>query len=144
MINAREYLRAVRIAEKRIRLNTQQVQHLWDQVLSISAPMDKEQVTHTKNTDVMGETVAAIIDIQKEIDRQTSELYKKQREAYILFEMISPESAEILMEYFFGNKTVSVVARTIHLSKRQTQRRLNNALAEFQTLLDRHGNTIAI
>ena len=92
MINAREYLRSFRIAEKRIRLNTQQVQHLWDQVLSISAPMDKEQVTHTKNTDVMGETVAAIIDIQKEIDRQTSELYKKQREAYILFEMISPES----------------------------------------------------
>ena len=48
MIDAREYLHSFRIADSKIQLKIQQVQKLNDRLLSLTAPMDKEQVSHTK------------------------------------------------------------------------------------------------
>lgn len=47
MIDAREYLHSFRIADSKIQLKIQQVQKLNDRLLSLTAPMDKEQVSHT-------------------------------------------------------------------------------------------------
>ena len=77
MIDAREYLHSIRLADSRIQLKIQQVQRLKDRLLSVSMPADKEQVSHTKNVEIMAETIAMIVDKQKEIDQENKEITKQ-------------------------------------------------------------------
>ncbi len=136
MINALDYLQSFKASEQRIQLKIQQVQRLREQLTSISAPMNQEQITHTKNVGVMADTVAAIIDIENEIDQQTSELFKKKKEAYHLLDQIKPESAMLLIEHFLSGKTVDAMSREIHVCKRHAQRKLNKAILDFQSMLN--------
>lgn len=136
MINALDYLQSFKASEQRIQLKIQQVQRLREQLTSISAPMNQEQITHTKNVGVMADTVAAIIDIENEIDQQTSELFKKKKEAYHLLDQIKPESAMLLIEHFLSGKTVDAMGREIHVCKRHAQRKLNKAILDFQSMLN--------
>ena len=94
MTDARKYLESFRIQESRIQLKTEQVQSLQERLTSITAPMDKEQVSHTKNVGIMADTVAMIVDIQREIDQQTADLYRRKREAYQLLEKLWTSCAE--------------------------------------------------
>lgn len=136
MINAHDYLQSFRVAEQRIQLKIQQVQKLREQLINISAPLNQEQIAHTKNVGIMGDTVAAIIDIENEIDQQTSELFKKKKEAYHLLDQIKPESAMLLIEHFLNGKTVDAMSREIHVCKRHAQRKLNKAILDFQSMLN--------
>ena len=65
MVDAREYLSYFRVAESRIRLKIKQIQSLQDRLRSISVPMDNEQVSHTRNVEIMAETISIIVDMQK-------------------------------------------------------------------------------
>ena len=84
----------------------------------------------------MADTIAIITDIQRDIDQQTSEIFQRKREAYQLLDQISPENAAILIERYFDGKTVQVICQMIHVTKRQAQRRINEAIEEFQTVLN--------
>ena len=55
MIDARDYLNSFRIADSKIQLKSQQMQKLRERLLSLSAPMDKEQVSHTPNVGIMAD-----------------------------------------------------------------------------------------
>ena len=72
MIDAQEYLTSIQQAGQRIELKIQQVKSLREQLQSISAPLDKEQVSHTRNVAVMSDTIATIVDMEKEIDQQAN------------------------------------------------------------------------
>lgn len=141
MINALDYLQAFRVAEQRIQLKIKQVQKLREQLINISAPVNQEQIAHTKNVGIMGDTVAAIIDIENDIDQQTSELFKKKKEAYHMLDQIRPESAMLLIERFFNGKAVDTMSRELHVCKRHAQRKLNDAILEFQSMLSMLENT---
>ena len=136
MIDAREYLNYFRISESKIELKIKQVQSLQNRLLSLSPALDQEHVSHTKNVAVMADTIAIITDIQRDIDQQTSEIFQRKREAYQLLDQISPENAEILIERYFDGKTVRAISQMIHVTKRQAQRRINEAIEEFQTVLN--------
>ena len=84
----------------------------------------------------MADTMATIVDMQKEIDQQTSEMVKRKHEAYLLLDQIKPENAAILIDYYFEKKTITAIGCAIHLEKRQTYRRINEAIAELQTILN--------
>ena len=81
MIDAHSYLMSIQECQQRIDLKVQQVQDLRAQIESISAPLDKEQVSHTRNVAVMADTIATIVDMQKEIDQQTNDLMIAKRKA---------------------------------------------------------------
>ena len=136
MVDAREYLSYFRVAESRIRLKIKQVQSLQDRLCSISVPMDNEQVSHTRNVEILAETISIIVDMQKEIDQQTSAILQRKHEAYLLLDRIKPENAAILMDRFFDGKTILKISQAIHVTKRQAQRRLNEAIEEFQVVLN--------
>jgi len=136
MIDAREYLNYFRIAESRIELKAKQIQSLQDRLLSLSPALDQEHVSHTKNVTVMADTIAIITDIQRDIDQQTSEIFQRKREAYQLLDQINPENAALLMDRYFNRKTILNISHSIHVTKRQTQRKLNDAIEEFQAVLN--------
>ena len=61
MMMAFDYLDSLRTIEIRIQIKTRQAQHLRDTMSSITAPMDKEQVSHTKNVSAMQDTMAMVL-----------------------------------------------------------------------------------
>ena len=136
MIDAREYLDYFRIAESRIRLKIKQIKSLQDRLCSISVSMDNEQVSHARNVEIMAETISVIVDMQKEIDQQTSTILRRKHEAYLLLDQIKPKNASLLMDRYFDGKTIMRISQKIHVTKRQAQRRLNEAIDEFQVILN--------
>ena len=136
MIDAREYLHSFRIADSKIQLKIQQVQKLNDRLLSLTAPMDKEQVSHTKNVGIMAETIATIVDKKNEVDRENSELTKKKCELIEFMCQMPAEDAKILLDHFLAGKTILAIGKELFISKRQAQRRVNEAVIEFQNLLN--------
>ena len=132
MTDAREYLMYFKKAEAIIELKVKQLQNLQDRLSCISAPLEKEQVSHTRNVAILADTIAMIVDMQKEIDRQTSEVVKRKREAYALMDRIKPESSSILIDHYFNGMSLMTISKSIHLTKRTVQRKLNDAIIEFQ------------
>ena len=55
---------------------------------------------------------------------------------YILLDKIKPESAAILMDRFLEGKTVMSISQRMQVTKRQTQRKLKDAIEEFQIVLN--------
>ena len=136
MIDAKEYLKSFIREEAIICLKTKQLQSLRDRLLSILAPMDKEQVSHTKNVAVMSDTIALIVDMEKEIDQQTTRLMESKRKAYRLFDKIKPNSAALLMDRYMEGKKNSVICEERYITDRHLRRLMNEAIHELQMVLD--------
>ncbi len=138
MTDARQYLRSFRIKESQIQLKLQQIQRLKDRLLSTSATMDQEQVSHTTNVSIMADTITMIVDMQKEADMQASELLKERWKAMGFMEQIKPESSAILTARYFEGKTFPEIGKEKFITERQAQRKEREAIREFQRVLDRN------
>lgn len=136
MMTARKYLERFPTIEARIKLKTEQVAQLRESLLSFSVPTDKEQVSHTRNVDMMSRTIAHIVDVEHEIDEQAVTLLNLRREAYKLFDQIPPDSASLLIEHYINEKSISELAQTFFWSQRHVYRKLKEALDKFQSVLD--------
>ena len=66
-MQAREYLEQVGDLKARIELKRKQLHSLRDTLIIGSAPMDSEQVTHSRNSDSIGGKLAAIVDTEREL-----------------------------------------------------------------------------
>lgn len=142
MIDAYEYLSSIRAVEIRIQMKIDQVRHLRDRVNSISAPpLDKDHVTHTKDPSVMQKTLAMIFDLEKEIDQQTFELMGKKQKTLCMLDQMHAESAQLLSCYYLEGQSTKDLGKTMFLSRRQVQRRLKEALREFQLILSRQSDS---
>ena len=138
MIDARTYLESFRPAESRLQLKIRQLNGIRERVLSITAPSGKEFVSHTPNVGIMADTVAMIIDMENEVEKQVNDIMQRKREAYLLIDQIKPKSAQMLMDYYFEGKSLSEIGSSLHIVKRHAQRKLNEAIAEFQVVLDQN------
>lgn len=138
MIKALDYLDSIRTMEIRIQIKTRQVQHLRDTMNNVTAPMDKEQVSHTKNVSAMADTIAMIIDIEEEIEELRIKLSTRQKEIISLLNRMKPENASILSGRYIEGKTTKELGNMLFLSRRQIERRLKDAQVEFQLVLNSH------
>lgn len=136
MMDAKEYLKSFREADERIQLKIRQVKDLQERLTSISVPMDKEAVSHTPNVEIMADTVALILDLQREIDGQSAELINRKRELYGILDQIEPTGAALLTEHFLQGKSLAEVGRIHHYERRWAKRRIAGAVAELQAVLD--------
>ena len=136
MIEAREFLESVSTMEIKIQMKTRQVQHLRDTLTNTTSPMDRELVTHTKNVDVMGNTVAMIIDTEAEIKLLESMKDERRKEILSLLDQLNPKNASILSYVYVERVPTKELCQELFLSRRQVQRRLKEALKAFQTVLN--------
>ena len=136
MMKAFDFLDSIRTMEFRIQIKTRQAQHLRDTMSNITAPMDKEQVSHTKNVSALQDTMAMVLDIENEIKELRSIVSKRQKEVLTLLDQMNAENANILSCRFIEGKSLKELGKIVFLSRRQTERRLNDALDEFQNLLN--------
>ena len=136
MIEAREFLESVSTMETKIQMKTRQVQHMRDTLTNTTSPMDRELVTHTKNVDVMGNTVAMIIDTEAEIKLLESMKDERRKEILSLLDQLNPKNASILSYVYVERVPTKELCQELFLSRRQVQRRLKDALKAFQTVLN--------
>lgn len=52
------------------------------------------------------------------------------------------EDAKILLDHFLDGKTILTIGKELFITKRQAQRRVNDALAIFQRLLDKQSYSL--
>lgn len=135
-VNALEYLKSFRLAESRIQLKTRQVKDLQDRLLCISAPMDKEVVSHTPSVGVMADTIAMIVDLQKEIDQQAAIIIHQKRELFLLLDQIDPDYATLLSEHYLDGKSFVEIGKIHGYERRWAKRRMAKAVAQLQEILD--------
>lgn len=136
MTNAREYLKSFREEEAKIGLKVRQLQTLRDQLTSISVSMDKEQVSHTKNVSVMSETIARIVDLEKEIRQMDDRLTESKCEAYHYFDQLQPEGASLLMDRYIDGKKNSVICEERFITDRHLRRLMSEAINALQEVLN--------
>lgn len=117
-------------------MKMERLHDLEDRVLNISAPMDTERVSQTKNVEYMADTVAAIVDMQKEVDREACEFLNVQREAMQFLNQIPPEDASVLIRRFFEDKSISEIAQIFSITRRQANRRITEAIGKLQHAID--------
>ena len=136
MTDAREYLESIRETELRLQMRRQQLQTMKDRLLCITPAMDQELVSHTRNVNAMGDSVAMILDLEKEIDQETKEFMLVKLKALSLMNLIAPEHIAILIERFLEAKTFPEIGKTLYVTERQAQRRLKKAVTEYQRVLN--------
>ena len=136
MIEAEAYLESIRALDARIQMKIRQIQSLRDSLTSIYVSTDSERVSHTPNVDLMADTVATIIRIENEIDKQTSELFDKKQRIIGLLDRLKAESANVLSGYYIEGKSTKELSNSLFMTRRQVQRKINKAIEEFQTVLN--------
>lgn len=136
MMKAFDYLDSLRTIEIRIQIKTRQARHLRDTMSNITAPMDKEQVSHTKNVSAMQDTMAMVLDLEEEISELKNTLMKRRKEILTILDHMKPEHANILSGRFIEGKSTKELGNIMFLSMRQIERRLNDALDVFQLILN--------
>ena len=136
MIEAEAYLESIRALDARIQMKIRQIQSLRDSLTSIYVSTDSERVSHTPNVDLMADTVATIIRIENEIDKQTSELFDKKQRIICLLDRLKVESANVLSGYYIEGKSTKELSNSLFMTRRQVQRKINKAIEEFQTVLN--------
>lgn len=136
MIDAREYLESIRESELRLQMRQRQLQTMKDRLLCITPAMEQELVTHTRNVGRMTDSIAMILDMEKEIDQETREFILVKKKALSLMNLIAPEHSEVLIQRFFEAKTFPEIGRILFVTERQAQRKLKEAVAEYQRVLN--------
>lgn len=136
MMKAFDYLDSLRTIEIRIQIKTRQAQHLRDTMSNITAPMDKEQVSHTKNVSAMQDTMAMVLDLEEEISDLKNTLRKRRKEILTILDQMKPEHASVLSGRFIEGKSTKELGSIMFLSMRQIELRLNDALEAFQLILN--------
>lgn len=136
MIDAREYLKTFQREEAMLRLKVRQLQNLRDRLTNLSVPMDKEQVSHTPNVSLMSETIALIVDMEKEINLRTDRLTEFKCEAYRYFDQIRPERASLLMDRYFEGKKNGQICEERFITERHLRRLMREAIDSLQGVLN--------
>lgn len=139
-MNAREYLESIQEDSERIQIKQEQVRHLHESLTTLSAPMDKEQVSHTKNVTVLADTVAQIIDMEKEIDQQLELLFQKQRQARADLRHLKPRSEQILLERFINRKQIEELMTQFNISRAVVFKYISIGIEELQKFFDSREN----
>lgn len=137
MTDAREFLKSIRTTELRLQMRRQQLEALKDRLGCITPSMDQELVSHTRNNGAMADSIALILDMEKEIDQETKKFLLVKQKALNLMNLIFPENSTILIERFFEAKTFPEIGRILYVTERQAQRRLKEAVVEYQRVLDK-------
>ena len=74
--------------------------------------------------------------MQKEIDQQTAELYEARHALDCLMDRIDPNHAYLLTRHYIEGVSSRKLGKDAFISPRQMQRRLKEAVEEFQIVLN--------
>lgn len=132
-MTAKEYLGQIKRYDVMIQNKLTEVSQLRLLATGISSCNCEERVQTSGSKDRLGETVAKIVDIEKEIDNIVDEIYLKKKTIIKQLEGLeNTDYYNILFNRYVAGKELSKIADDMGYSYRQMIRIHGKALLEFE------------
>ena len=132
-MNTKQYLNQVRRYDRMISNKLSEIYQLKTLATSISVATDGDRVQSSGNKDRMGNTVARLVDLERETDKLI-QVYTEKRQVIIsqIDSMDDMNFYDVLFHRYIEGKTFEAISEDIHYSWRQVMRIHDDALAAFE------------
>lgn len=136
---AGDFVEQVKETSIRIHTRVQQIESLRESLTRLTVPIDQERVAHTANVSAMVDTLARVMDMERELQEQINAMLGMRQRAMSLFAQLPPEEELLLTERCLQGKSVREIMLSHHISKRQFYRLYHDAMDHVQTLMQSSG-----
>lgn len=132
-MNTKQYLNQVRRYDRMISNKLSEIYQLKTLATSISVATDGDRVQSSGSKDRMGNTVARLVDLERETDKLI-QVYTEKRQVIIsqIDSMEDMNFYDVLFHRYIEGKTFEAISEDIHYSWRQVMRIHDDALAAFE------------
>lgn len=132
-MTTKEYLNQVDRLNRMIDNKLAEIYQLKTLVCSISVATDSEKVKSSGSQDKMGDTIAKIVDMEKEADEMIDKMLDIKKKIVKQIESIKNTNYyDVLCCRYIGRMTFEKIAEKINYSEKQTRRIHDLALEEFE------------
>ena len=136
-MKAQEELEQILIDEAIIESKNEQLERLESSAMRVTAAMDGEIVSRTRNNDPLGTYKVQKEKLEKEIERlQAQNDRRKDFLSSIIDSLRKPAYIKILYGLFFNGKDLTEVSDAIGYSYRHTQDLRDDAINTVQKIMD--------
>ena len=132
-MNTKQYLNQVRRYDRMISNKLSEIYQLKTLATSISVATDGDRVQSSGSKDRMGNTVARLVDLERETDKLI-QVYTEKRQVIIsqIDSMEDMNFYDVLFHRYIEGKTFEAISEDMHYSWRQVMRIHDDALAAFE------------
>lgn len=135
-MSAKEFLNKIRTVDIMVECKLEQVKRLREQLTGGAIRCDKEKVQSSIHEDTMANTVAKIIELEKQINADIDLLVDYKTEARELIEQLSNDIEKIILyKRYFDNKTFEQISVECNYGWRHTCRLHGNALNNLNKIM---------
>ena len=131
----KEYLGQLERLDKMIQNKLSEIYQLKTMACSVTVSNDSERVQTSADNDRLGNTIAKIVDLEKETDKLIDSFIDKRN--HIIEQIDGMEDINmyhVLSSRYIGKKTFAVIASEMNYSRMQIKRIHDKALLEFEKL----------
>lgn len=119
MIDAKRYLQQIRLYDSRINTKLEELHRLNEMVLRITPTLKDDVSSSGGSQDKFADTIAKIVDLKDEINRDIDRYVDAKREVSGTLEKISdPDQLQVLHQRYVQYKTWEQIACDMHMSYR--------------------------
>lgn len=136
-MKAKAYLQEIRKLDQKIENKQMQLQSLYDLIQSVTVPIKEINVQSSGSGDSIGNTIARIIDLQKELNADIDKYVDKKLEAIRLINQLeNDEYINILIRRYVKYEEWQVISGQLHYSRQAIDKKHGLALLEFEKILE--------
>lgn len=136
-MTAKSYLQQIKRCDIKIDNGVEELARLNALATRVTSAMSGDVVSRTRNTDTLGDTVAKIIKLQEELNREVDRYVDLKREANeLLSKLESPIYYQILHSRYILYKTWEQIACDMDFTYQWVCELHGRALQEFGKLLE--------
>ena len=136
-MTAKSYLQQIKRCDIKIDSGVEELERLKALATRVTSAMSGEVVSRSRNTDTLGDTVAKIIKLQEDIDREVDRYVDLKREALrLLGQLENPLYYQILHSRYFLYKTWEQIACDMDFTYQWVCELHGRALQEFGKLME--------
>ena len=138
-MTAKEYMEQARYLDMQINSNIEQVRTLNELATKVTTVYSDMPHSPNRNTGRMEETIAKIIDLESEIDRDIDALVDLKREIQTVINNIEDEKYRVLLELrYINQKSWEEIANQLGYDLRYTHKIHGRALQKITVPEKRH------
>ena len=138
-MTTKQYLNQIKRLDKMIENKLDEIYRLREMSVSISTNMDKDRVQSSGSHDKLGESVAKIVDLERETNDIVSELAEKKKVIIKQIDDMTNDDYYVILTYRFVQK---MEFREIFLKMKISERKMytvyKQALKEFERLYGKY------
>ena len=138
-MSAKEYLMKIRTIDMLIDTKIEQVKMLRDRLTSIGSPIVGDKVQCSPDPDKFTNTIAKIIELEEEINRDIDRLVDYKREVRGIIEQMTEDIEKIILyKHYFEGKSFEQIAVDCNYSWRWIISLHGSALKNFEKVQRQH------